>query len=58
VALATYCGRHLANRIAGGPAAEAGPLLGTPLPRFPLPFLRRLYQRAAYTYYGFKDEYL
>ena len=58
VALATYCGRHLANRIAGGPATEAGPLLGTPLPRFPFPFLRRLYQRAAYAYYGFKDEYL
>jgi taurine dehydrogenase large subunit len=58
VALASYCGKLIAGKIAGGPAAAIGPLLGTPLPRFPLPALRRLYQRAAYAYYGFKDEYL
>jgi gamma-glutamylputrescine oxidase len=56
VALATYCGRLLAGRVAGRPAAEAGPLLGTPLPAFPFPALRRLYQRLAYAYYAFKDE--
>ncbi len=58
VALATYCGGLLAARIAGKAAGEAGPLLGTPLPAFPFPALRRLYQRLAYSYYGLKDEYL
>jgi len=58
VALATYCGRLLAARVAGKADGEAGPLLGTPLPAFPFPALRRLYQRLAYGYYGFKDEYL
>jgi glycine/D-amino acid oxidase-like deaminating enzyme len=58
VALATYCGRMLAARVAGAPEGEAGPLLGAPLPAFPFPGLRRLYQRLAYTYYGIKDEYL
>jgi glycine/D-amino acid oxidase-like deaminating enzyme len=56
VALATYCGRLLAARIAGKPAGEAGPLLGTPLPAFPFPALRLLYQRLAYSYYRFTDE--
>jgi gamma-glutamylputrescine oxidase len=58
VALATYCGRLLAARIAGKTESEAGPLLGAPLPAFPFPALRRLYQRLAYSYYGFKDEHL
>jgi gamma-glutamylputrescine oxidase len=58
VALATYCGRLLAARIAGKTEDEAGPLLGAPLPAFPFPALRRLYQRLAYRYYGFKDEHL
>jgi glycine/D-amino acid oxidase-like deaminating enzyme len=58
VAVATYCGRLLAARIAGRSDGETGPLLGAPLPAFPFPALRRLYQRLAYTYYGFKDEYL
>jgi len=58
VALATYCGRLLAARVAGKRPDEAGPLLGAPLPRFPLPSLRRFYQRCAYAYYGFKDEHL
>jgi gamma-glutamylputrescine oxidase len=58
VALAVYCGRMLAARIAGKPGGEAGPLLGNPLPRFPFPALRRIYQRMAYSYYGFKDEWL
>jgi gamma-glutamylputrescine oxidase len=58
VALSVYCGRMLAARIAGRPGGEAGPLLGTPLPAFPFPALRRIYQRLAYRYYGFKDEWL
>jgi gamma-glutamylputrescine oxidase len=58
VALATYCGRLIAARIAGKPGGDAGPLLGTPLPAFPFPALRRVYQRLAYSYYGFKDERL
>ena len=58
VALATLCGRYLAQRVAGGPSDEAGPLLSRPLPRFPLPGLRRWYQRAAYAWYGLKDEWL
>ena len=61
VALATYCGRLLAGRVggkAGEPSYEAGPLLGAPLPAFPFPALRRVYQRLAYAYYGFKDEFL
>ncbi len=57
VALATYCGRLLADRIAGK-IADAGPLLSAPLPAFPLPALRRIYQRLAYAYYAFTDEHL
>ena len=58
VALATYCGRLLAARLAGKADGDAGPLLGAPLPVFPFPALRRIYQRLAYAYYGFKDERL
>jgi gamma-glutamylputrescine oxidase len=57
VALTHYCGRVLAARIAGKPEGDAGPLLGAPLPRFPFPGLRRVYQRLAYRYYGFQDEW-
>ncbi len=58
VALATYCGRLLAGRLGGGNVDETGPLLSVPLPKFPFPALRRLYQRAAYGWYGFQDEWL
>jgi gamma-glutamylputrescine oxidase len=57
VALATYCGRLLADRLAGKPA-NAGPLLEAPLPAFPFPALRRIYQRLAYAYYALRDERL
>ncbi len=57
LALATWCGRLLADRLVGR-EADAGPLLASPLPRFPLPALRRLYQRAVYTLYGIEDEWL
>lgn len=60
VALATYCGKLLAGRLGGtqDESLEVGPLLGTPLPRIPFPAFRRLYQRAAYAWYGFQDERL
>ncbi len=58
VAMSHYCGKLLAARVAGKPEGDAGPLLGTPLPRFPFPGLRRVYQRLAYRYYGFQDEWL
>jgi glycine/D-amino acid oxidase-like deaminating enzyme len=57
VALATWCGRVLARRAAGADS-DAGPLLSAALPGFPLPALRRLYQRAAYAAYAIEDEWL
>jgi gamma-glutamylputrescine oxidase len=57
VALATWCGQMLARRATGAPA-DVGPLLAAPLPSFPFPALRRLYQRAAYAAYAFEDERL
>jgi glycine/D-amino acid oxidase-like deaminating enzyme len=58
VALATLSGRYLARRIGGDLGVDFGPLLAAPLPRFPLPALRRLYQRAAYLWYRIEDEWL
>jgi gamma-glutamylputrescine oxidase len=58
VALATLAGRLAGRRMAGDSAVDYGSLLATPLPRFPLPVFRRLYQRAAYSYYAFQDERL
>lgn len=58
VALATYCGRLLAERLGGANDSDVGPLLGVPLPKIPFPAFRRLYQRAAYAWYGFQDERL
>ncbi|WP_119458928.1 FAD-dependent oxidoreductase [Rhodospirillaceae bacterium SYSU D60014] len=57
VALSTLCGRLLATRLGGG-AVDAGPLLSQPLPPFPFPRFRRLYQRAAYSYYALQDRLL
>lgn len=57
VALATYCGKLLADRLAGRPV-DPGPLLQAPLPRFPFPALRRAYLRAAYGWYRLQDEWL
>ncbi len=57
VALATLCGRLLAERL-GGRGGDFGPLLGAKLPRFPFPVLRRVYQRAAYAYFRVQDEWL
>ena len=57
VALATHCGKLLAGRIGGG-AAPLGALLETPLPRFPFPAFRRVYQRLAYAAFTIQDEWL
>jgi len=57
VALATHCGKLLAGRIGGG-AAPFGALLETPLPRFPFPAFRRVYQRLAYAAFTIQDEWL
>jgi hypothetical protein len=56
VALATHCGKLLAHKL-GGRAAPFGALLETPLPRFPLPALRRVYQRLAYAAFAIQDEW-
>jgi gamma-glutamylputrescine oxidase len=58
VALATHCGKLLAHKLSGDVESTFGALLETRLPRFPLPPLRRVYQRIAYAGYTLKDEWL
>jgi hypothetical protein len=58
VALATHCGRLLARRLGGDAEATFGALLETQLPRFPVPALRRVYQRLAYASFALQDEWL
>ena len=58
VALSNYCGHLLANRLVGVSAVTPSKLLAQPLPRFPFPVFRRLYQRAIYRLYEFQDERL
>ena len=58
VALATLAGRLAARRMAGEAGVDYGPLLGSPLPRFPFPMFRRFYQRLAYAGFAIKDEWL
>lgn len=55
VAPGTYCGRLLAERLAGRGEATRNPLLEEDLPRFPFPALRRLYQRAIYLGFALAD---
>jgi glycine/D-amino acid oxidase-like deaminating enzyme len=55
VALATYCGLLLAHQLAGDASLKPSPLLARPLPRFPFPALRRVYQRALYAYFELQD---
>jgi glycine/D-amino acid oxidase-like deaminating enzyme len=57
VALATHCGKLLARKLGGG-AAPFGDLLEMPLPRFPFPAFRRVYQRLAYAAFAIQDEWL
>jgi glycine/D-amino acid oxidase-like deaminating enzyme len=54
VAMASWSGRAAAALIAGG-KDERPDFTRRPPPRFPLPFLRPLYLRAAYLGYGVKD---
>jgi glycine/D-amino acid oxidase-like deaminating enzyme len=54
VALASHAGKLMAQRLGTG-SAEYGKLLETPLPRFPLPALRRTWQRIAYAWYAWQD---
>ncbi len=56
VSAALHAGRRLAERIGGGAAVLA--LLDRPLPRIPLGALRRLVQRAMFSWYRFQDERL
>ncbi|MEO8186762.1 MAG: FAD-binding oxidoreductase [Burkholderiaceae bacterium] len=58
VAAATHSGKLIARSLATDAPLSQLPLVGTPLPRFEVPALRKWYQRAAYTYYYLKDEYL
>ena len=58
VALASHCGKLLAARLGGDRTATFGALLEAPLPRFPFPALRRVYQRLAYTGFAIQDEWL
>jgi len=56
VAFTAWAGRALAQQVAGVQGAEALPaVVRRPLPRFPLPFLRKLYLAGAYAVYGVKD---
>jgi glycine/D-amino acid oxidase-like deaminating enzyme len=55
VALATYCGKLLAHRLVGDGSLRPSPLLARPLPKFPFPPLRRLYQRAMYRLFELQD---
>jgi gamma-glutamylputrescine oxidase len=55
VSFALHAGKLLADRLAGKPLPSLPPAF-TPLPRFPLPFLRRLAQRAAFSWWRRQDE--
>ena len=55
VSFALHAGKLLADRLAGKKLPSLPPAF-TPLPRFPLPFLRRLAQRAAFVWWRVSDE--
>lgn len=54
-AMATYGGGLAADLVAGREVPRDTPLTAAGLPRFPLPFLRRVYLASAYLVYGFQD---
>jgi gamma-glutamylputrescine oxidase len=56
VSYALYAGKLVAARIAGDAPADISSVTASPLPRFPLPALRRLGQRLAYRWYRHRDE--
>jgi glycine/D-amino acid oxidase-like deaminating enzyme len=56
VSFTAWAGRALARQVAGEQGADALPaVVRRPLPRFPLPFLRKLYLAGAYAAYGVQD---
>ncbi|MEO3428219.1 FAD-binding oxidoreductase [Pelagibius sp. CAU 1746] len=56
VSFTAWAGRAVAAQVAGVQGAEALPaVLRAPLPRFPLPFLRKTYLTGAYAVYGAQD---
>jgi glycine/D-amino acid oxidase-like deaminating enzyme len=55
VALATYCGLLLAHKLMDDDSIQPSSLLARPLPRFPFPALRRVYQRAMYAVFEMQD---
>lgn len=55
VAYGLHAGRLLARRLAGDGGDAPIPATSTPLPRIPLPGLRRVVQRAAYAWYRYLD---
>lgn len=56
VSFTAWAGRALARQVAGAQGADALPaVVHQPLPRFPLPFLRKLYLAGAYAAYGAQD---
>ena len=56
VSFSAWAGRALARQVAGAQGAGALPaFVSRPLPRFPLPFLRKLYLAGAYAAYGVRD---
>ena len=56
VAFSAWAGRAVAAQVAGVQGAEALPaVVRSALPRFPLPFLRKVYLAGAYAYYGLQD---
>lgn len=56
VSFSAWAGRALARQVAGVQGAEALPaVVRHPLPRFPLPFLRKLYLAGAYAVYQVND---
>lgn len=58
VSFTAWAGRAVAAQVAGVQGAEALPaVLRDPLPRFPLPFLRKVYLTGAYAAYGLQDAY-
>ena len=54
----THAGKLLADSLATERRPDVPALVGAPLPRYEIPALRKLYQRAAYSYFYLKDEFL
>ncbi|WP_340115951.1 FAD-dependent oxidoreductase [Pelagibius sp. 7325] len=56
VSFSAWAGRAVAAQVAGVQGADALPaVVRGALPRFPLPFLRKVYLTGAYAHYGLKD---